>query len=651
MSNVRLWASEWDRTFVLAGRRIDPADRRIKTADAHSEIEPRVMAVLIALARRQGETVRRQDLIDLVWRGAPGADPSLSNAISLLRSALGDTDAENRLIQTIPKQGYRLTVPVERSALPDGKKLSPASTTGGDVADDASGGIFGARVMRRTVLAGAAFAVATLSVFLLLDRTELSNTSVGIENISEFEPRSIAVLPFVNMSSDIANDYFSDGMAEEILNALAQVDSLKVASRTDSFRFRGENASIEEISKRLKVANILEGSVRQEDNQLRVTVQLISASDGRHLWSSTYDRKAGDIFAIQQDIALNIANALVDELSDAERERVTSLPTKNLEAYDYFLIGNYQLRQWTIDDNRRALVSFKAAVELDPKFAEAHLGMGRAYYYAGTHYGWMTPAEAMPKVKASLVHGISSTNPVTRAAALSIYGDVLTWNDQDWRGALAAFQRAYEISGTPALGYALTNSIVGNHDAAIGILQKSIDSGDTDNGTRNNLAWAYFNARRYEDALREAEAVLLSDGTFADGYRVLGRAQLLLGEADAAINSFSKAVQLLEGAPLARSDLAVAYARTGRVTEARVILKEILNTDEYVPAPLIAQIYANLGESDAAFKWLEKGIDEGARGVIFLKINPLYDPQRNDPRFSGLLTRLNLAPNIRSPRN
>jgi len=633
MSNVRIWAADWDRVFRLAGRRIDPAARRIETAETQTEIEPRIMAVLIALARRQGETVRRQDIIDEVWSGAPGADQSLSNAISLLRSALSDSNPEHRLIQTVPKQGYRLDAPVEQES-----NNAQPPTTAIEQPQKLGGGI-----LRRAAIAGAITAITLLSGLIIFDRADGPVATASLNDTTTIEPQSIAVLPFVNMSPDNANDFFSDGLSEEILNALAQIKSLKVAARTDSFRFRGGDASIEDISKRLKVANILEGSVRQEDNNLRVTAQLISASDGRHLWSSTYDRSADDIFAIQQDIALNIAEALVDELTDSERNLIAKLPTNNLEAYNHFLIGNHHLRQWNIDGNRRAVAEFRAAVDADPRFAEAHLAMGRAYYFAGTHYGWMTPGEAIPKVKATLVHGISSANPVTRAEALAIYGDVLTWSDRDWRGALASYQRAYELSGSPTLGFALTNSIVGNHDAAIGIIKTRIENGDIDIGTRNNLAWAYFNARRYEDAVKEANAVIEIDKGFADAYRVLGRAQLMLGDADAAAGSFSTAADLMGGAALARSDLAVAFARAGRNTEAEEILKSLQDSKTYVPAPLIAQIYANLGDMDKAFLWLEKGVEDGARGVIFLKINPLYDSIRDDPRFGEILERLNLA--------
>ena len=650
MSNVRLWEPELNQPFALAGRRIDPAAHVIVSANSTVEVEPRVMAVLIALAQRQGETLRRQELIDAVWNGAPGADQSLNNAISLLRRALEDTNADYRLIQTIPKQGYRLCAPVEpeTEAGADAAAPPPAGEHNIEPAQSRKGRALTGRgrgAVLASILTALVMVVGAIAYFQRQPTVETANT----DSSAELDPNSIAVLPFVNMSGEQGNVYFSDGLAEEILHAISQIDSLSVASRTDSFQFRNSKVSTTEIARRLRVANILEGSVRREGDRLRVTAQLISASSGAHLWSSTYDRDAGDILAIQQDIAVNIAGALVDQISERERNLLTTLPTESFEAYEQYLIGNHELRKWTPEGNKRSIDFFQRAVALDPEFAEARLAMGRAYYFAGTHYGWMTPKEAIPKVKASLVYGVSATNPVTRASALSVYGDVLAWNDKDWPGALAAYERAFELSGTPPLGYALTNSIVGNHDVAISILKKLLEDGaanigiNGDIGIRNNLAWAYFNARRYDDAMREAAAVLSEDAAFADGYRVLGRAQLLLGQVDEAIESFSNAERLMSGAAVAKSDLAVALARAGRNAEARAILDNLLNQDDYVPAPLIAQIYANLGEHGEAFLWLEKGVEDGARGVIFLKINPLYDLIREDMRFSGLLKQLNLS--------
>lgn len=647
MSNVRLWNEKWDQPFGIEDRSVNPSARRIEIENDSVEVEPRVMAVLICLAQRSGETVRRQEFIDQVWNGAPGADQSLNNSISLLRRALKDNDVDHRLIKTVPKQGYQLCSQVQFY----GDQPDPPSEEPADAAARQSNKRPNVNTLRLVAVAAITFFVS-IAVFVLNFSPHSQLQSEAPKNsftAQQADPLSIAVLPFENFSANSENAYFADGLAEEILHALSQVKKLRVASRTDSFQFRASETPLQEIASRLGVANILEGSVRRDGDQLRITAQLISAESNAHLWSSTYDRPAEDILAIQQDIAVNIANALVHEITQPEREQLTKLPTTDARAYEQYLIGKHELRKWTPDGNRRAVHHLERAIKLDSNFAEAHVSLGRAYYFAGTHYGWMSPAEAIPKVKASLVYGVAAANPATRAAALSIYADVLAWNDRDWNGALAAYQRSYELSGTPALGYGLTNSILGEHEIAIEIFRALLNGGpneiqiNDDIGIRNNLAWAYFNARRYEEARREAETVISADGAFADGYRVLGRAQLGLGQPEKAIDSFANAAKLMNGAPTAQSDLAVALARAGRNAEAMEILRGLNDNDEYVSPLLIAQIYANLGDADNAFQWLEKGIEDSARGVIFLKINPLYDPIRNDPRYAELLNRLNLA--------
>tara|TARA_R110002049_G_scaffold23726_2_gene84083 strand:+ start:1504 stop:3405 length:1902 start_codon:yes stop_codon:yes gene_type:complete len=632
MSNVQLWKEGREEPFKLAGRRIDPQSGRIDFEDKSVDIEPRVMAVLIELARQAGTTVKREHLIETVWCGAPGADQSLNNAVSLLRRSLRDTDSERRIVRTIPKRGYQLCA-------------QPEFEGGGISIAEVLPGIIGKS--RLSIIA--AFSAVLLGTTLFAVTFWPGSQPPSPALTPDANLQTIAVLPFASFSDDPDDVYFADGLAEEILRSLAQVGALKVASRTDSFSFRDSNASISEIGHTLRVANILEGSIRRDGDIVRVTAQLVSANDGAHLWSSTYDENIDGILEIQQDIATNIAGALVKEISGSEHVLLRTMPTDDVASFENYLIGQHELRKWTPKSNQRAIKYLEKAVEQDPQYAEARLALGRAYYFAGTHYGAMTPGETIPKVKASIAYGVSASNPLTRAAALGVYGDVLAWADRDWHGALVAFQRAYELSGSPTLGYGLTNSIIGRHDEAIAVFDTLLRQGShaigisDEIGIRNNLAWAYFNARRYQESLEQASLVVAADASFADGYRVLGRAQLQLGDVDAAVGSFSTAARLMGGAPVAISDVGVALARAGREKEAREIIAELEAAEGYVSAPLMAQIYANLGDADAAFRLLEQGLEDSDRGVVFLKINPLYDPIRNDPRFDGLLERLNLS--------
>ncbi len=633
MSNVRTWKKGQDVAFELRGRRIDPARRTVVHNGRSAEVEPRVMAVLLVLAERAGDTVRREELIDRVWNGAPGADQSLNNAISLLRRALNDNNGEEPpIVTTVPKQGYRLEARVAAAG-------SPAVDAGPRKAAHAAGGP--ARPARPVIAALVAIVAVTVTTAWLWRESDTAGRTAAAP------AQSVAVLAFENLSPDPDDAYFADGLAEELTHTLSQVKSIEVASRPDSVRLRSGEAAVGAIATTLGVANVLHGSVRREGPRLRITAQLVAAADNTVLWSTTYDRPADEVLNVQQDIAVNITNALVDEINGTEA--LAALPSVDPQAYEHYLIGKHELRNWTPDGNRRAVRFLESAVARDPNFAEARLALGRAYYFAGTHYGWMPPEEAIPKVKSSVVFGISAPNPATRAAALSIYGDVLAWGDRDWTAALLAYRRAYELTGIAPLGFGLTNSILGRHDEAIAIFEGLLTEGTGPIGineevaVRNNLAWAYFNARRYSDALSEARRVLAADDTFADGYRVLGRALLMLGDAAAAYEAFSSAATLMNDAAVARSDQAVALIRSGREPEARRLLADLEAMPGYVPPPLIAQIYVHLGEHDKAMQWIEKGIDDGERGAVFLGINPLYDPIRPDARFQAVLSELDLA--------
>ncbi len=626
MTDVRN-RDERDRPFEIEGRRVFPAQGRIEIDGEAVEVEPRILAVLVELAAEHGQIVRREELFKRVWDDRPGADQSLNNAISLLRKVLRDTDAEARLIRTVPKKGYQLLAPVRflDDVLPADAPEQPGEER--------------SAWRNRVSLIAALAAALVIAVFFWPGRDV---------PLKDADPQSIAVLPFANLTDDPEYGYFADGLAAEILQALSQVQSLTVVPRSSAFQLRDSGATVSEFARELGVANVLEGSVRLEGDQLRINAQLISAADDRLIWSGSYDRSADSVLRIQRDIAVSIADALAEEMPTTERDLLAALPTEDVEAYEYYLLGNHELRRWTPEGNRRAVQLLERAVELDSEFAEARLALGRAYYFAGTHYGWMSPEEAIPKVKASVIYGASAASPVTRSAALSIYGDVLAWSDHDWDGAIIAYRRAWELSDTPPAGLGLTYSILAEHDAAIDVFDRLVDAGSSDLhiiddiGMHNNRAWAYFNARRYEAALEEAQRVIDEDPAYADAYRVLGRAQLLTGQEHAALDSFDTAARLMNDAPVALSDRAVALARAGRPDEARAILDALLGSDEYVAAPLVAQVYVNLGDAENAMLWLEKGLADGARGVIFLKVNPMYDPIRDDPRFADLLARLNL---------
>lgn len=341
--------------FRLGEVTFRPASDEISGPAGRCHLQPRVMDFAVHMAARAGEVVERDELIDDVWQGYPGASQSLTNAASKLRQALADAGGDPELLQTVPKRGYSLAGPVERVESSRQRTL-----------------------MMRT----GALALALLAAILF--------ASWAFESPSPVE-QSVAVLPFENMSADPDQEYFAAGLAEELLNLLARVEGLKVAARTSSFLFDDADADVAEIGRALGVANLLEGSVRKDGDRVRVTVQLIDVEDGYHRWSRTFDRELADIFEIQDQIAQAVVNALKTEVMDFPVQRPDSRTTDSTEAYELYLAGNQALHhqgRWyrfnqrgkgDPESYRRIIALFERAVAIDPGFAPAWAGIANAY--------------------------------------------------------------------------------------------------------------------------------------------------------------------------------------------------------------------------------------------------------------------------------
>lgn len=338
--------------FSLGEWTVRPQRRIVESGDDSVHITPKSMAVLECLVAAAGIPVSRNELFDTVWPGGEVSDDTLTKCIVELRKAFGDTARDSRVIETIPKMGFRLIPAVELLADEPGITAAP------------------------TQWRKPGYVVAVLVVSLLLFFYSQTQDRADSGAVSTPPPeQSIAVLPFVNMSSDPEQEYFVDGLSEELLNLLAQVPGLKVVGRTSSFAFKNRNVDLREIGETLGVARVLEGSVRRSGGQIRITAQLINVEDGFHLWSDVYDRELTEIFAIQEEISTAIGDALQIQLNMPPPTR--GLPTENMQAYALYLEG-LGLRSRL--NNPRALAALKKAIELDPDFAAAHYQLGRAYF-------------------------------------------------------------------------------------------------------------------------------------------------------------------------------------------------------------------------------------------------------------------------------
>jgi eukaryotic-like serine/threonine-protein kinase len=451
----------------------------------------------------------------------------------------------------------------------------------------------------------------------LKSKTQIFKSFTAAENETQ---NSIAVLPFVNMSADDDNEYFCDGLAEELLTALSRIEDLKVAARTSAFSFKGKNANVSEIGEKLSVKNVLEGSVRKAGNRLRISVQLVNASDGFQLWSQRYDREMQNIFELQDEITLSITEALKVRLLGKDRDVVLKRYTDDPEAYQLFLKGRYYYYKYSAEGWRRAIEFFEKAIERDPTYAPAYAGMNSSWGFLW-FLGFLPAEQAVPQMKAAAIKALEIDENLGEAhlsqAMISFFYD---W---DWQKAEQEFKRAIALDPNNAEALSFYSMFLGfeeRFDEAIEQGGRALAIDPLSSVINMNVGWTYFSAGLFEKTLDQVGKMIEVEPDFYGCYWLRGAIYLSEGEYDNAINDLKKAVTL-GGRQVVLADLGGAYGLAGRNDEARAILGQLLEMRqrEYVPAICMARIYSRIGEDDLAIDWLEKAFDEKNGEMVFLK--------------------------------
>jgi len=459
----------------------------------------------------------------------------------------------------------------------------------------------------------------------------------------DVERRSIAVLPFANMSDDPENEYFSDGMTEEIINALTQLRDLRVAARTSSFAFKGKAPAIADVGAKLKVATVLEGSVRKAGDRLRITAQLVNVADGYHLWSERYDRELEDVFAIQDDIARAITDKLQVTLVAGEAGRLVRPPTESLEAYDLYLKGRFFVNQGG-EGPRKGLEHFRQALACDPEYALAHSGIAEAYVWLGGT-GILRPQEALPKAREAAIRALELDETLAEA---HLRLGMLSWTHEfDWSNAEKHFLRALEFNP----GLAQAHSAYGFFLASMGRFEESL--AELERGVYLDplaqvvntwlgqvLAWL----GRFPEAIDRLRTALELDPTSWHANQILGMAYRLASNYPDAIEALQTAMALAGRHPWSLMELALTYAASGSEARAEAIYDELVarSRGEYVPPTTLSFVSAALGRVDEAFEWLERAYEEHDMLMTWVKLLPHFDPLRDDPRFEDVLRRMSL---------
>ncbi len=481
--------------------------------------------------------------------------------------------------------------------------------------------------------------ISNLKSVDLGDATELSSTALGEE-----ESPSIAVLPFVNMSADPENEYFSDGLSEAIINTLTKIKDFKVVARTSAFSFKGKDADIREIGDRLSVNKILEGSVQKAGNRLRVTAQLINVQDGYHLWSERFDRNMDDIFAIQDEISLAIVDNLKLSLQKGEKTRLVKRHTNDPDAYSFYLKGRYFYNKRTKEDMKRSVEYFKRALEKDPKFALPYAGLADTYMGFG-FYHWMPFEEARSKGRKYALKGLEVDDSVGETHAA--YANCILWFEFRWAEAEKKYKRAIQLSPSDVEARHMCAHLLecsGRFDEAITEMGKALELEPLSVILNHCMANILFFSGDYERAIDLFQKTIEMDPSFPLQYLWLGRAFLQIGELNKAIEVFEKGLEFPSVDTNVLAGLGLAYALAGRENEAQKILDQLnkISKERCIDTYFIAYIYVGLGDKDKAFDYLEKCFEVGDMYLCYLPIDPIFKDLHEDPRFKVLLKRMGI---------
>ena len=451
--------------------------------------------------------------------------------------------------------------------------------------------------------------------------------------------KAIAVLPFANMSADPENEYFSDGMTEEIINAIGKIPGLQVASRSSSFAFKGKQADPREVGDKLGVGSILEGSVRKIGNKIRITAQLVNVESGYHLWSETYNRQLEDVFEIQEEIARAIVDALKLRLASSGDHLV--VPAKNLEAYNVYLKGRFFYHRGSQQALRKSIEFFQRVLVLEPGFARAYAGTADCWCRLADD--WMAPDEAYPQAKAMALRALQSEPDL--AEAISALGKIHGWYEWDFPAAERQLRRAVSLAPNDAeVHYAFGTVLptVGLLGEAIAEMRKALALNPLDPTYARWVARFQLYSGDYSGAIAQGEKIMELDESYFLAYLDLGSSHLALGRAEVALEWYQKGQRLESSARSYDAYIVRALAALDRRDEAEEILSRLEeeSRQHYVRSEHLAMGYAALGNIDKAFDWLERAYQTRSAGLIYLHLDPGYLPLRTDPRFADLVRRI-----------
>jgi TolB-like protein/DNA-binding winged helix-turn-helix (wHTH) protein/Flp pilus assembly protein TadD len=600
--------------------RIDSVERLLLRGEETIALTPKAVDTLLVLVANSGRVVEKDELMKSVWPDTFVEEGALARNISALRKALGDDIEDFRYIETIPKRGYRFVAPVKDlsapAVVPPDSKLEGPPT----------------RIRRIAWLAPVVVTILAAGlVFAWFTRDSRNSPRIA----------SLAVLPLNNPSSDPAQEYFADGMTEELINSLAKIEALKVISQTSAMTYKGiKNKPLPVIARELNVDAIVEGSVLQSGDRVRITVQLFDGKTERQLWAQSYEQNLRDVLALQAEVASAIAREIRVKLTPQEKQRLTKSRQVDPEAYLAYSYGRYWWNKRAPEDIQKGIEYFQRAIAKDPSYAPAYAGLADAYALLGSiGSDVLPPNEVMPKAKKAALEAVKLDDSLAEGHTSLAY--VKLSYDWDFAGADLEFKRAIDLNP----GYATAHHWYAHYflarsqpEKALAEVRRALALDPLSLSINVGLGWCLYHAHRYDDAIQQFRLTLDLDPNFSLAHSTLGMAYVQKRMYAEALAEFNKASTLPGSHTFALANIGRTYALSGRGAEARQVLRELERSarQEYVPAMYVAAVYAALGTSDQSIKWIEKAYEERSDYMIYLMTEPSLDGLRSDPRFRDL---------------
>jgi len=641
------------RRFQFGVFQVDVSNGEVRKQGSKIKLQEKPFQLLVLLLEHAGRIATREELRRGLWSADTFVDfdANLKTTLNKLRQVLGDS-AENPIyIETVPRQGYRFLPPImsldcEPSLTGDsvtggaltGGARPPAISKSADVPTNASGTTTGARLAEWQAISAVMLALVLVVAGIYALRTKSAPVLKPVQ-----QRVLLLVLPFDNLSGDPTQEYFSDGLTDEMITLLGRQypNGLSVIARTSAMRYRATQKPLPQVARELGgVDYVLEGSVRRSGNHVGINAQLFRTRDQASLWAETYESGVADVLTIQSNVAGQIARALVLEVAPERGRQPRSVP--NPKIYDAYLMGLYEANQRSEPSLRKSVEYFKTAIQGDASYAPPYAGLANSYLLLA---GWllMPPADAYPKAKAAALHALELDE--TLAEAHTTLAEAEHEYEWKWSDAEREFHRAIELDPNSAIAHKSYAEFLmhGARSAeAIREMERARDLDPLSLIVNTLVGFAYSNARQYDRAIEEYEKVIQLDPQFAPAHYFLGGALTNVRQYDQAIAHLHKARDLTHGASLMSAGLARGYALAGRREQAQQSLRELQlrGMHHYVSPYGLAQVYAALGDESGALDMLDRAVNEHAFEVLFLRVDRSFDSLHENPRFEELLKRV-----------